>query len=105
VFLLLALLLLLLLPEPWNLLGALASGAAGCVEVVYWQRRVRRRRAAVGVGTLVGATAEVASPCRPRGQIRLKGELWEARCAAGADPGTVVRVLAVDGLTLEVEPR
>ena len=35
--------------------------------------------------------------CRPRGQVRVGGELWQARCDAGADPGAAVRVTAVDG--------
>ena len=47
--------------------------------------------------------AEVASACRPRGQVRVHGELWEAICAEGADAGEIVRVTSVDGLKLVVE--
>jgi membrane-bound serine protease (ClpP class) len=36
--------------------------------------------------------------------VRLQGELWRARCAEGADAGEQVRVVALDGLTLLVEP-
>jgi len=32
------------------------------------------------------------------------GELWEARCEAGADVGEAVRVSAVEDLMLVVEP-
>jgi membrane protein implicated in regulation of membrane protease activity len=32
------------------------------------------------------------------------GELWEARCAEGADVGERVRIEALDGLTLVVTP-
>jgi membrane protein implicated in regulation of membrane protease activity len=35
----------------------------------------------------------------------LEGALWEATCAAGADAGDTVTVLALDGLTLVVEPQ
>jgi membrane protein implicated in regulation of membrane protease activity len=35
--------------------------------------------------------------------VRLNGEIWEARCAAGASPGDRVRVIGRDGLTLVVE--
>ena len=40
-FLLLAVLLLLLLPEPWNVVGALAALAIGGAEVLYFYRRMR----------------------------------------------------------------
>jgi membrane protein implicated in regulation of membrane protease activity len=42
--------------------------------------------------------------CQPRGQVRIGGEIWEARCAAGAVEGDAVRVVDRDDLTLIVEP-
>jgi membrane protein implicated in regulation of membrane protease activity len=36
--------------------------------------------------------------------VRVRGELWEARCDAGADPGDTVRIDALDELTLVVSP-
>jgi membrane protein implicated in regulation of membrane protease activity len=42
------------------------------------------------------------TPLRPNGQVRLNGELWEAVSDEGADPGDIVRVDAVEGLTLVV---
>jgi membrane protein implicated in regulation of membrane protease activity len=103
-FLLLALLLLIFLPSPWNLIAGLSCGALGVGEVLYWQRRMRRRKIVTGVENLVGATGEVTEPCAPLGQVRLQGELWEARSASELRRGTPVRVVAVQGLTLEVEP-
>ena len=47
---------------------------------------------------------ELRATCRPHGQVFVGGELWEAECAVGADVGTTVRILRVDGLTLVVEP-
>jgi membrane protein implicated in regulation of membrane protease activity len=35
--------------------------------------------------------------------VRIGGELWEARCAGGADVGETVRVVELSGLTLVVE--
>jgi membrane-bound serine protease (ClpP class) len=52
----------------------------------------------------MGALAVVASACRPAGQVRVQGELWRARCEAGADPGETVRIVGREGLTLLVEP-
>jgi len=57
----------------------------------------------VGAQTLVGKEAEVLAPCRPIGQVRIGGEIWQARCEAGADTGETVRVVGLNGLTLLVE--
>ena len=37
------------------------------------------------------------------GQVRIGGEIWQARCEAGADTGETVRVVGLNGLTLLVE--
>jgi membrane protein implicated in regulation of membrane protease activity len=103
-FLLLAPLLLIFLPWPWNLIGGLASGALGVAEVGYWHRRMRRRKVVTGVEDLVGAIGEVTESCAPRGWVRLQGELWEARSQGEVRHGTPVRVVAVEGLVLDVEP-
>ena len=42
-FFVLALLLLVFLPSPWNLVGALISLGLRVLEVAYWQRRMRAR--------------------------------------------------------------
>ena len=73
-------------------------------ELFLWNRTVRGRRAAVGAQTLIGSEAKVVAPCRSVGQVQVAGEIWEARCDAGADPGQSVRVIGRDGLTLVVEP-
>jgi membrane-bound serine protease (ClpP class) len=102
-FLLLALLLFIFLPSPWNLVGGLASGALGVFEVMYWQRRMRREKVQTGVENLVGATGEVTERLAPTGHIRVLGELWQARSSSELPAGSHVRVVAVDGLTLDVE--
>jgi membrane protein implicated in regulation of membrane protease activity len=35
--------------------------------------------------------------------VRIQGEVWSARCDAGADAGDTVIVRSVEGLTLVVE--
>jgi membrane-bound serine protease (ClpP class) len=59
-----------------------------------------------GSEELVGSIGEVRLPLDPEGQIFIQGALWRARAirAGGIGPGNRVRVRAVDGLTLEVEP-
>ena len=59
-----------------------------------------------GSEELVGSVGDVRTPLDPEGQIFIQGALWKAR-ATGTDQiglGNRVRVNAVDGLTLEVEP-
>jgi membrane-bound serine protease (ClpP class) len=96
---------LLWLPSPlgWSLVGLAA--AYEILQTVLGLRWSRRRQARVGVEDLVGREAVVAVACRPRGQVRVFGELWQAVCAQGADVGDRVVVEEVDGLTLTVAPR
>ena len=103
-FFVVALLLLLLLPTPWNVVGCVVSLALGIVEAGFWQRTVRGRRVGVGAETMIGARGTVVRPLRPTGQVRVAGELWEATSESGADPGEEVTVVGRDGLTLVVEP-
>ena len=100
----LAFILLFLLPSPWSWIGFLVATLLWFVELLAWNRTVRHRRRVVGAQTLIGKDATVTEPCRPSGQVRLNGEIWGARCEAGADPGDTVRVVARDDLTLVVEP-
>ena len=91
-------------PWPWSLL-VLGLGIVGEVGEIVWGRRLARRwRPRTGAEAMVGTIGVVATTCRPTGQVRVHGELWAARCDAGADPGERVRVDAVDGLTLRVSP-
>jgi membrane protein implicated in regulation of membrane protease activity len=101
-FLLVALVLLLLLPSPWNLIGFGAGLVLFIGEVLFWNRTVRHRSAGTGIQTLVGKPATVVAQCRPHGQVRVSGEIWAARCDDGVDVGEPVVVTSVEGLTLVV---
>ena len=101
-FLILGLVLLLFLPSPWNLVGALLSLVLFLGEVVFWQRRTRGRKVQTGSESLVGASGVVTRALDPSGQVRVLGELWEARSASPVSEGTPIRVQAVRGLVLEV---
>jgi len=102
-FFVVALILVLVLPHPWNLIGFAAGLVCFAGEVVFWHHKVRDHRAAVGAQTLIGAEAVVVSPCRPTGQVRISGEIWAASCSAGADRGDTVRIIGRRELTLIVE--
>jgi membrane-bound serine protease (ClpP class) len=89
---------------PWLGLVAVATGiAVEVAEVGFWIRFLRRYRVRTGAEGLIGSSAEVIEACAPRGRVRLRGEIWHARCDPGAAVGERVRVTGVEGLTLRVE--
>lgn len=96
------LLALFVLSGPWRFVAVATGLAVEVAETWFWWWLSRRRRPVVGVEALIGARASVVSACRPRGQVRVAGELWQATCESGADPGDVVRVVSVEGLELVV---
>ena len=100
----LAVALLLILSPPWNLVAFLVLLPLWVLELFGWNRTTKRHRKAVGAETLIGREAVVSEPCRPVGQVRLDGEIWEARCEAGASTGDRVRITGRQRLTLIVEP-
>ena len=99
-----AVVLLLILSSPWNLIAFLVLVPLWLLELFGWNRTVKNRRKAVGAETLIGKEAVVTVDCRPNGQVRLDGEIWEARCDAGAAVGDKVRVIGREGLVLVVSP-
>jgi membrane protein implicated in regulation of membrane protease activity len=86
-------------PWPWGIATVLAGGLLDIAESVVLLRWSRRRRAVTGAEALIGRTAVVATPT----QVRVAGELWEARADGPLVRGEEVLVRAVDGLTLRVE--
>jgi len=100
----LAVALLLILSPPWNVIAFLVLLPLWVLELFGWNRTTKRHKKAVGAETLIGREAVVSEPCRPVGQVRLDGEIWEARCEAGASTGDRVRITGRNRLTLIVEP-
>jgi membrane-bound serine protease (ClpP class) len=91
------------LPTGWAIPVVVAAAVVEVGETFFWLWYSRRGKVKMGPETLVGAVAEVVTPCVPLGTVRLQGELWQARCDEGAEAGDSVRVRALDGLTLVVE--
>jgi membrane protein implicated in regulation of membrane protease activity len=99
------LVLLFVLPTPWNVIVLLACILLWLGEVGIIWRFSRKKKVRTGTQTLVGRKATVISPCKPLGQVRLGGEseIWRARCAEGAEQGETVTIVGIDQLTLIVE--
>jgi membrane-bound serine protease (ClpP class) len=88
---------------------ALAATLPFAFITVFLMRLVlksRRWKNATGTEELLGAEGVATTPLPPGGEgmIRIHGELWRAMAKAGAQEGSKVRVLRVNGLKLEVEP-
>jgi membrane-bound serine protease (ClpP class) len=65
----------------------------------------RRLPYAAGQESMVGSVGTVREPLDPSGMVFIDGALWQASAPNGPVPtGTQVRVVAVDGLRLRVEP-
>jgi membrane protein implicated in regulation of membrane protease activity len=88
-------------PWPWGIATVLVGGLLDIAESLALLRWSKRRRSTVGAEALVGRTAVVATPT----QVRVAGELWEARSAERLRIGDEVVVRAIDRLTLEVSPQ
>lgn len=74
--------------------------------VGYKAVRAWKMEPTVGQYVLIGQVASVevdVQPDRP-GKVFVNGELWNARASVPVTKGSRVRILAVDGLTLEVAP-
>jgi membrane-bound serine protease (ClpP class) len=68
--------------------------------------QAHRLKPITGAEGLVGEEGQTLTPIeRGRtGQVSVHGEIWRAASAVAVNPRTRVRVTAVDGLTLHVEP-
>lgn len=95
---------LTVIPSPWGWVTVIVAGVIDIVETAFFVWWSKRRRATVGAETLVGRKAVVVRALTPRGQVKLDGEVWEARAEDDVLPGDEVVVRAVDGLVLDVEP-
>ncbi len=90
---------------PWYLVGSIAAVAAGLMLVTMTMLVRSRRRAVVsGVEDMLGSAGSVIEWADGRGRVRAHGEVWQARAAEAIDPGSRVRIKAIEGLTLVVEP-
>lgn len=95
---------LFVLPDPWRVLVLALALVIEVGEVFFWIRFLDRYRVTTGAEGLIGERAEVIEALVPRGRVRVRGEIWNARSPAAVDAGARVRIAAVEGLTLLVEP-
>jgi membrane-bound serine protease (ClpP class) len=66
--------------------------------------RARRMPVATGAGTMVGLAGVALTALNPEGLVQVRGEIWKATASAALPEGAAVRVTAIEGLMLSVEP-
>jgi membrane-bound serine protease (ClpP class) len=91
--------------NPWLIIVTTVAVGLFFVLGIAAALKAQRRPVAVGRETLTGAAGVVVETLQPRGMVRIEGEEWSAESTTGAEipKGTTVRVVAVDGLRLQVE--
>lgn len=93
------LLAIFVVPWPWGLVVVIVGGTIDIAESLALLRWSRRRRAVTGAEALIGQRAIVVTTT----QVRIAGELWEARSSHVLVRGDEVVVRGVEGLTLLVD--
>lgn len=78
--------------------------AAFFVFVVGMGLRAQRRKVTTGKEGMVGEIGTVMVDLNPHGKVQIHGEWWDAECAFEVKTGAHVRVTAVQGMILKVEP-
>jgi membrane-bound serine protease (ClpP class) len=89
----------------WPLIAAVAvTSAVFFFSVVALALRARRRRVVSGQEEMLGATGVALEDFQGAGRVRVHSEDWQARSRVAVQRGQKVKVTAIDGLILQVEP-
>ena len=67
--------------------------------------RARRNKALMGGEGLLNEIGEARTALAPAGKVFVHGEYWDAVSSTPVEPGGEVRVVAIDGMKLKVEPK
>jgi membrane-bound serine protease (ClpP class) len=96
----------------WPLVATVTvTSAAFFIGVVMLALKARKRAVVSGAEEMVGALGEALDTFqadadgRYAGRVRVHSEEWQARAALAVECGQAIRVTAMQGLILDVEPR
>lgn len=84
--------------------GTALMSAAFFMWVIGKLIRVRRRVAVTGAEEMIGITGRALYDFELEGKVRVHSETWNARSGVPVSKGQAVRVVAMDGLMLNIEP-
>ncbi|MGI9452765.1 MAG: NfeD family protein, partial [Geminicoccaceae bacterium] len=87
------------------LVGMLAVISSSLLMMfLIWLRRLHSMPVLAGAEEMIDSVATVISWKDDAGRVRLRGTSWAARSDAALSRGQKVRITAIDGLTVDVEP-
>ncbi len=66
--------------------------------------RARRNKVTTGREGMIGESGTAITALAPQGKVFVRGEYWDAVATASVTAGAAVRVVAIEGLKLTVEP-
>lgn len=90
---------------PGSLLAGIGAASALVFMLAVWGvARARRRPVVSGVEELLQQTAVALSDFDGHGRVRVRGEVWQADSVVPVTRGQPLRVVAINGLVLHVEP-
>ena len=90
--------------------GVILPGVLGTVAffmlAITLSIKAQKRKPTTGQEGLIGKTGEAIGDLAPKGQIKLHGEIWQARAQSGEiTAGTSVEVVDVENMTLIVKQK
>lgn len=85
------------------IIGMAATTALLIFGVIAAAMKARRRAPVTGAEQIIGSVGQVIAWQDATGQIRVLGEIWNARATRPLQAGDTVRVVGRDGLTLIVD--
>jgi len=85
-------------------LSAVLPFAAISLFLVTLAVRARRNKAVMSDGGLLNQLGQARTALAPAGTVFVHGEYWDAVSSSPVESGAEVRVVAIDGLKLRVEP-
>jgi len=89
----------------WQVVGGVALTAAlSLMLMMTMLARSQRRAVVTGQEEMIGSIGQVIDWGAGEGHVRVHGEIWRARGPAELAPGHKVRITAIHGLALDVEP-
>ena len=84
--------------------GMAVAGALVALLIAMYFARSRKRPVITGADQLLHEPAVAIDDFEREGRVRIRGEIWNAVAREPVRSGQRLRVVRVDGLTLEVEP-
>jgi membrane-bound serine protease (ClpP class) len=84
--------------------GVAAAGGAAMLSLIYMLMRSRNRPVVSGAEGMLGQTAEALEDFIGHGNVFLDGERWLAESLEQVHKGQHVRVTAIHGLVVNIEP-